>query len=342
MTDLFDAPQHFDPEEKIPRDRFKRPYVVPPGGIKAVTYMRCTNFVDVLEDKRNLEAWAQRQTALGLAERPDLLLSVTAHRNDKEALNDIVKQAKDAAKSNAKSNTGTALHALCEQCDRGQRLGTIPAAYRQDIRAYQAITRGMTHHYIEAFSVHDPYKVGGTPDRVVEYGGKFHIADLKTGSIEWGALKIAMQLAMYAHSTPYDHIRAKRVPYPFEVDQNRAIVIHLPAGEGIAMLHWVDIAAGWEAVQTAAAVRTWRNRRNWFTTIDTPEPVEPAPVETLGLAGLDWDDTKAATVSQFISTAKSFDDLREIWTAAVEHGVWTDEHIELAKTRRAEIERHAA
>jgi hypothetical protein len=38
----------------------------------------------------------------------------------------------------------------------------------------------------------------------VEYGGKRYIADLKTGSIEWGTLKIAAQLAVYARSHTYD------------------------------------------------------------------------------------------------------------------------------------------
>lgn len=337
-TDLFDAPEMLA-GEKIPRDGWKRPLVIPPGGIKAIAYTRCTTFVDCLEDKRKLEAWSQRQVALGLADRADLLLSVAAHRTDKDTLDDIVEQAKEAAKSSAKSNTGTALHAMCETLDRGRGVGVIPAAYQKDIRAYQAITRGMTHHHIEEFTVHDPFKVGGTPDRVTEWGGKHYVADLKTGSIEWGGLKIAMQLALYSRAVRYNHVTGKRIPYQFDVDQNKAIVIHLPAGEGIAYLHWVDIAGGWEAVQTARDVRKWRARRDWFTAIDMPaqrdgdSDDEPDP-----FAGID----PVADVEHQLAAAATFDELRDVWETAVKAGHWTDDHVPLAQRRRAEIERTVA
>jgi hypothetical protein len=50
-------------------------------------------------------------------------------------------------------------------------------------------------------------------------------------------------------------------PMP-EVSHDKALVIHLPAGQARCELHWVDIAAGWQAAQLAAAVRTWRGNRD--------------------------------------------------------------------------------
>jgi hypothetical protein len=338
MTDLFDKPATLASDSKVPRDHWDRPLVVPPGGTKPVAYTRCTTFVDCLEDKFKLGRWEQRQTALGLADRPDLLLSVSAHRGDKNALDDIVDKAKEAAKSSAKSTTGTALHKLCEQRDRGEQLGVIPVAHQADLRAYEAAIRGMTFHYIEQFTVHDGHKVGGTPDRVLEWQGQHYIGDIKTGSIEWGGLKIAMQLAMYAHSVPY-HPTSGRLPYAHTVDTQRALVIHLPAGEGQCYLHWVNIAAGWEAVHTAADVRKWRARRDWFTVAD-PEP--PAPVPATGDSIVDVGRMAEHLVGSLIDNAISFEELREIWAGAVKDGTWTDEHVQLAKQRRAELERKAS
>ena len=65
---------------EIPRDHFGRPLVIPPGGGKPVPYRRCTTFIDVLADRFNLELWKQRQVAVGLSRRPDLLLMASSAR----------------------------------------------------------------------------------------------------------------------------------------------------------------------------------------------------------------------------------------------------------------------
>jgi hypothetical protein len=83
---------------------------------------------------------------------------------------------------------------------------------------------------VERFTVLDDLKIGGTHDRTVRYQGRQYISDLMTGSIEYGALKIAMQLAVYSRSVLYDHRTFERTP--LDVDQERALVIHLPAGPG--------------------------------------------------------------------------------------------------------------
>ncbi len=113
------TPQFDGPAATIPRDRWNRPLIVPPGGGKPTAYTRCTTFVDCLEDKYNLQRWQLRQCAIGLADRPDLLLSVSAHRDDKHALNSITEKAMEAAQSSARSTMGTATHALGERVDRG-------------------------------------------------------------------------------------------------------------------------------------------------------------------------------------------------------------------------------
>lgn len=324
MSYAFDTPQ-----ATIPRDRWHRPLVTPPDGGKPQAYTRCTTFVDVLEDKYNLQRWQLRQCAIGLADRPDLLLSVSAHRDDKHALNQVCDKAMEAAQASARSTTGTALHALCERVDRGQSLGIVPASARADVEAYLVATRGMEHVYIEQFSVRDSLKVGGTPDRVVKFDGEYYIADIKTGSdITWGALKIAMQLAIYAHSVPY-YAPAERRPYPFEVNKHDAIVIHLPAGEARCELHFVDIARGWEAAHVAGTVRNFRARKNWYT------PIQRGPQGDPPAAAL-------STVDEQIALASTVDELRQVWVKAIAASEWTDAHTAAAVKRRAELEKVAS
>lgn len=309
----------------IKRDRYGRPLVVPPTGGKPVGYTRATTYVSTLEDTYNLGLWSQRMVALGLASRPDLLLAVAAtDKTDKQALDRITTDAREAAASSAAATTGTALHALCERMDRGQEVGVVPAAYLADLAAYQVTTTELTAVLIEQFSVLDELRIGGTPDRVVEFRGKHYIADIKTGSIQWGAGKIAMQLAVYAHSTIYDHTTSQRSPLP-PVDQARGIVIHLPAGTGQCTLHWVDIAAGWEAVSLATTVREWRNRRDLIAPVDVATIPDPAS----GLHLLDE-----------VRAAPTVEALTALWVA--HQPTWTDELTAAAAQRKTHLNKTAA
>jgi hypothetical protein len=133
----------------------QRPLVVPAGGGKPVAYTRCTTYIDCIEDKFNLQKWMQRMTALGLASRPDLLLSVQAHRDDKGKLDKICEDAKEAAAANAAATTGTALHALTELIDRGEDLPSCPRDVA-DLEAYRAATADLKAVHIEQFCVQDP------------------------------------------------------------------------------------------------------------------------------------------------------------------------------------------
>lgn len=322
MTAAFDTPA-----PTIPRDRWNRPLVTPALGGKPVPYTRCTTFVDCLEDKYNLQQWQLRQCAIGLADRADLLMAVSAHRDDKQALNGITDKAMEAAASSARATTGTAVHALCERVDRGQPLGIVPVAARRDVEAYQAATSFLTHIHIEQFTVHDELKIGGTPDRVVRWGSEYYIADLKTGStITWGALKIAMQLAVYAHSVPYIPPGVRK-EYDGYVNLDKAIVIHLPAGEAKPQLYFVDIKSGWDAVQVAAKVRQWRARKDWYETIYVPEL--PPPAAVAAVPGVD----------ELINAASTVDQLRHVWAKAIAAGTWTEANLARAVERKAELEK---
>lgn len=326
------------PAKTLERDRYGRPLIVPPGGGKPIAYTRCTTYVGALDETYNLSKWQQRMVAQGLAARPDLMLAVSAlplngnmTREHKAELNRLCEQAMEAAQAHAAATVGTALHALAERHDRGEDLGPIPEQYRPDIDAYIRETKHLEMVQIETFGVHDELRVGGTWDRIVKVDGQHYIADLKTGSIEWGIGKIAMQLSVYSRCQAYDPDTGQRTPLP-NVHQDRALIIHLPAGKGEASLAWVDIAAGWQAVDLATQVRAWRARKNL-----TRPYVQSTTAATE--AGTEREAAKALTLA--IEAAASVDELTRLWEA--HHLIWTaEEHTPAAAARKALLEGKAA
>ena len=255
---------------EIPRDHFGRPLVIPPGGGKPKAYRRCTTFIDVLSDRFGLEAWGKRQVAVGLSKRADLLLRTSSAAGDKKVLDEVCKDAMEAAGSSTAATIGTAIHALTEQLDRGET-PEFPEAWQPDIDAYREAIREYTVSDIEVFVVNDDLQVAGTFDRVLVgpteeelfAGDERLVADLKTGSITYDGAKIAMQLAVYANSQRYNPATGERTP--LDANKDRGIVIHLPAGEGKCRLHEADLRAGWEGVQLAAQVWKWRGRKGLLT-----------------------------------------------------------------------------
>lgn len=272
------------PAPGIDRDRWGRPLVTPPGGGKPVGYTRATTFAGTLEDTYNLGKWQQRMTAIGLSQRPDLMLAVAAHNEDKTKMDEVCESALEAAKASSAATIGTALHALCERMDRDLDLGVVPTAYIADLAAYKEATADLVPLQIESFTVVDDLQVGGTPDRVVVLpDGRVVIADIKTGSIEWGIGKIALQLALYAHGELYDIATGERSDLG-PVDPDIAVIIHLPAGQGYCELVEVDIAAGWAATPLVKQVRDWRKRKNLTRKMATvvPKPLTLVPSPNLG------------------------------------------------------------
>lgn len=308
----------------LERDRFGRPLVIPPGGGKKVAYTRCTTYVSCLEDLYNLQRWQQRMVILGLVDRPDLLLSAAAHREDKTQLNKVAEDAIEAAKAHAAATVGTAIHALTQRIDAGQDIGPVPGEYQRDLDAYAKATAPLTVLHSEQFSVLDDLRIGGTPDRVVEFEGRRYIADIKTGSIDFGIGKICMQLAVYAHSQSYDIQTGRRTPLD-GVDTDRGIVIHLPAGTGTCRLVWVDIAAGWEAVHIATQVRAWRSRKG------LAEPWDEFQAAALNVADAGLVDPIVAQ----LSVATTPEELVAIW--ATHETEWRPEHTALAATRKNQL-----
>ncbi|MEU2854121.1 hypothetical protein [Streptomyces syringium] len=284
---------------EVPRDGWGRPLVIPRGGGQPRGLTRTTTFIDAIEDKSALTSWGKRMTLLGAARQPSLLSPVLGvdyeSREGKATLDALAERALDAAGANRRREHGTHLHALSEYVDRGEALppGTSSRDLA-DMAAYKAATTRFDVVAMEQFVVVDELGVGGTFDRLLSYSGPgpdgehiegLIIGDLKTGSVQYGALKMASQLAVYAHGELYDHAafpidrrdgaafaawkkttvtpeQASEAYTPLpSVNRDWGIVIHLPAGEATCTLYWADLRAGWAAAQLAGAVRRMRGTK---------------------------------------------------------------------------------
>jgi hypothetical protein len=256
-----------DPAPQIKRDRYGRPLITPPDGEEPVPYVRATTWAGTLDDTHGLIDWKCRMTALGIADRTDLRIATAAHRDDKKELDSIVEQAQEASASSAAATMGTAVHKVTELIDTGKPTGRIPDEIAADVAAYQKATAAMKMLAVETFVVVDQYRVGGTFDRQIGFEGSAYIGDLKTGaSLKYGVGKFAIQLALYSRGQAYNFTTGERTP--LQVDQDWGIVIHLPVGKGECTVYWIDLAAGWEAVEYCRWVREWRGRKDLLNAVD--------------------------------------------------------------------------
>jgi hypothetical protein len=253
-------------------DQYGRYKIPDPVTGEKRSWTRATTWAGTVADTIALSNWEKRMVALGLAQRPDLVARVAAvldpnSAQGKRQVNKLVEQAKEYAKSGARANLGTALHSFAEAHDLGRPLPQIPPPWDQDIAAYRKAMSAVevSQNYIEKVCVLRDLGVAGTMDRVVRFRhGKLPlIGDIKTGAdLRYSWTEIAIQLALYAHAdTVYDPATEQHTPM-LAVDKERALVVHLPAGEARCTLHLVDIAAGWEMAEVCSVVREWRARKD--------------------------------------------------------------------------------
>lgn len=274
------------------RDRWNRPLIGQVDGSKPLPYTRCSSAAKAIEDTFNLEQWAQRNVAYGMAHDSSLVARVLAvggnpstwGRDEKAAVKEIVADAQTTAKAHRAADIGTAVHRLTEQVDRGEAV--TPGPYAGDLAAYTEALRlgGVVTHpqWIEVRMVSDVLRMAGTADRLVtlapssplraalECGDdEAVVADVKTGSsVAFSALSFAAQLAAYASGLLYDPVTDRRQPTPV-LNRKWGLVIHLPAGSGTCSLHKVDLVKGLAAAHLANAVRNVRTEsKRWLSPLD--------------------------------------------------------------------------
>lgn len=185
------------------RTKTGAPIVVDPSGAlvksgdrkgqpKTLTYGRASSAGSLIEDTYNLQKWAERRVALGIAvqcltrSEGEVLNDLDDLRNLevdspewKEAADKIVVRAKEAALTSLAADRGTHVHALTEDHDAGavwltraqagEDLGIGVAAQAALVDAWKRMLDECGFEVLasEAKVVHDGWRLAGTLDRVV-------------------------------------------------------------------------------------------------------------------------------------------------------------------------------
>lgn len=119
----------------------------------------------------------------------------------------------------------------------------------------------------------------GTPEeytRPADTRARRYVADIKSGSLEFGAGKIARQLAAYAVADIYDLETGERTPH--RAARDVALVFHLPLGEGTCSVYAVDLKAGIRMLKLSGEVR--RARTTGKKAIDLSVDIADPSTET--------------------------------------------------------------
>lgn len=238
----------------------------------------------------------------------------------RELLDGIAAQAKRVAKAVLAADRGTHVHELTEDDDneidwitkaeRGDDLG-LPAFVQEAlVEAWRkALERfGLEILAVEARVVDDHWRQAGTLDRIARLtrdlrfvmadgevltiaAGTIVVLDIKTGKLRldrrgfveyWNGY--AVQVRSYAHGVPYDPDTDTRGEWPWQIDQNYAIIAHLDVlaaldGEAVCRLFLVDIAAGFEAGERCVWAKEWERRTDVVSLPNDDLAVRVAVVE---------------------------------------------------------------
>jgi hypothetical protein len=216
--DLFETAES---DGEPPKDGYGRYRLPHPVTGKVAGRTRVTTFAKSISDTYTLNAWSMRMALKGLTMRPDLYaLTAATPLDDRDKLNEIAEQAKEAASARAAANLGTAMHAFAQTADT---TGQIPPGMPPELaRILHARQTALAEHRITMVpsmierTVWVPgFEVVGTFDRWAwvnhPSGGNLHpgdtddpgeILDDKTGrDLTYGQGEIAVQLACYANAT---------------------------------------------------------------------------------------------------------------------------------------------
>lgn len=330
---------------------FKRSRAGKPQG-----FTRATTYGKTLLDQFGIHQWEMRSVLAGLALRPDLVarakgLDVT---DDKDILNAIAAEAKDAAGGNEAADDGTEFHTVTEWIDTGKMdPENAPEKFRAEALAYagKMSTAGLSTEsgWIErvTFTDRGGEDVAGTADRILrERNGRLVVGDVKSGKgIDLAQREIVIQLKVYAMGINqfglYNKSTKQWEPWTGPpVSEEYAIVMHVPVvrpegREAYCDLYRIDLRGvpPYEvssAMHAAAWVREWRKQKGFASPYHAPAvgtftghvqaAVQPAaPTRT-------WEEA--------FSTVTTPEEANRLWQAAVDAGmgqVELDGYVALAR-----------
>ncbi len=318
-----------------------------PDGVLAsgkIPYTRASTLGDYVADHTALEIWRRRSLAYGLSQREDLAARAaglppiisnqknadTMSRAEKDQdrltnalLDEIAEAAEVYANRDYKADWGTAIHSFTDPGPHGD----VPDRMKADVASFERVASRWVLHGTEIFTANDDSQSAGTFDHLVSFPSfpelGAMVVDKKTGLLHPDGF--AIQTASYARGEVYDPYTDQRrplqslLPEGIHLNTEVGIIAHIPLGMGRTDLYFVDLVAGWEGVQLACQVRSYRQRAKDFMT-----PWNPIEQERLQIAGL-------------IVAASTLDEIRGIRQQAIDDGLWVKALEDLAVQRRSEF-----
>jgi hypothetical protein len=240
----------------VPRDRWRRPLIhVLSDTLEP--YTRVSTVAGWLSDGHGLGIWKLRHAALSIARHPDVAGLIAPLAYGDAALDEAIEAACERSVAMVEArHHGTAMHAWAEKHAGDPAREWVPERMRPDIEAYdERLGRaGLVLLESEVFVVNDELRVAGTLDSLLldTETGFAVVGDEKTGKLS--PLSVSAQLAMYAGGQRYDPLTGVRTPLSLRLDTERALVIHLPKGEGRCDLYSIDLERARASARVALAV----------------------------------------------------------------------------------------
>lgn len=261
-----------------------------------ITCTRPSTIANALDEKGpGLQAYIGASLLKTVAENRDLMTRLSLTRGDTwKDFRPLYVEA-DKRRPSVEASDGTNVHMVVEALVQGVDISAIPEPTRSDGQAvFDAIHQlGFRVAGAEVFVVTldgllEP--CAGTTDLILRApDGTLFIADTKsTGAHDdgkYGALKWAVQTAIYAHGRPYtDPVqrdqwgRPKVDPAkvrqwgPGELNLERALILQVERGSATVRPFWIDIEEGWRMAKAACELRAIRKRGQSGTLLtETPE-----------------------------------------------------------------------
>ena len=299
----------------------------------------------IVTDGYAIEKWSERQVAIGMTVDPDIRENVATHIDNDTRLNEIVADAKKAAKAHRKADRGTQKHRVFELVLLGEDHRLITEQQAQDA---ECLKRTLDHYKLtphmnlaEQFVIWPGNNVAGRFDAILEWpDGRLILVDLKTGM---NAVKYpqstSAQLALYARA-PWisEGIHTEKDKsevtvwrkHPEQLDRQTGYVLLAEPGDKQGVLYPIDLNHGWAGARKALELVDWRKAKKYGDEIVGP------PVEG-------WNPRPApATWESLIAGAQSVERLRELWTRIHELGEMTQERYTAMKAKAEELKGAAA
>lgn len=286
----------FDAQQSEPlRDQWGRPLLVPGETRREeslipvrkvrddgkIPYTRASSFSNYINDHSAVDIWEKRSIVYGMGQREDLaaraaaLPPIISNTRDKstltrqekaldqitnKALDEIGSEAAKYANRDYKADWGTAVHGFTDPGPSGD----VPARMKADVDSWFDKTRGWEFFLTEAFVRNDTFQVAGTFDHAVKIPWRpdlgLIIVDKKTGILHLD--QFAVQGCCYATGELYDPRTDSTYEWPEPVNQEWAILAHIPLGTGRTDLYLVNLLEGYVDCTVARDVRARRQRKD--------------------------------------------------------------------------------